>query len=144
MEINTAYMMQNLRKRFLTLFFDVPVTYLGLVLSLTVILFSIETPSYGYIILLGTGFILHLIFFFSLKKTITIRFIFKVLLDLAIGLGIVFIAGIWFEIVIVVFTVLYLLYYALMVTVSYQQLSFTSADTLKELNKRHNSTLKKK
>jgi hypothetical protein len=144
MDLDTNYLLQNLKKRILTLFFDIPVTYFGLVISLSILIFSIATPDYLFIILLSVGFVLHVIFLFSLKKKLTTRFIIKVVLDLGIGLGICLISGFWFEIVIVVLTILYLLYYATMVTVSYQQLSFTNQDTIDELNKRHKAKLPKK
>lgn len=138
MNIDYIYFRKQILYKLKTSFFDLPMTYVSYVLLL-VHLFNSDYASLYIPIALGIGVLIKLGQILSKKKSFKTPFIVVFILDLLIALGFLLVMKLWIIIVLSIFVILFILYGALLNTLTYSQLSFTSPDVLADLNKRHKS-----
>ncbi len=140
---DSAYFKKTLRKRATNLGLSIPSTYLAYLIILFSLLQIVEVTSIITWTVIGIGFFLKLGLHLWNKKAFSKTNILSYFIDSLFAYFILANTSYTWEIMIVFLVLLYLLYYAVLMTVSYSNLSFTSFETIKELQVRHTSTPKK-
>jgi len=139
---NFSYFFETLVGRLLYVAMNLPTIYTTLMTMFVLVIFGIEAMIIGYAAL-GVGLVLKFIFTISSKHKLLRNEWFTIGVDLVGGSLIVFIGGFVVEIIILSLTLLYLMYYSYVVTISFTKLGHTAEDILDDLRHRHNGQNKK-
>jgi hypothetical protein len=138
------YFLETLMQRILYIAMNLPATYTSL---LAVFIVWLIQPADGDIILYAAvvlGFILKIAFTMGSKHKQIVSEVFVIGIDLAFGLLIVLINGVIVEYTILIGTILYLLWYSYINTISYTRLGHNTEEILKDLKIRHEKKPPKK
>lgn len=144
MKFDYKYFLETLMQRILYIAMNLPATYTSL---LMVFIVWIIQPVNGEIILYAAvvlGFLLKIIFTLTSKHKQLVNEVFVIGIDLALGLLIVLLSGVVTEYIVLVLTILYLLWYSYITTISYTRLGHNTEELLKDLRIRHDKKPPKK
>lgn len=139
---NFSYFFETLVGRILYIAMNLPTTYTTLITMFIVLLFQIEQDIIGYLAI-GVGLILKLVFTISSKHKVLNQEWITIGIDLVGGILIVLLSGFVIEIIVISLTILYLMYYSYIMTISYTRLGHTAEDLLSDLRHRHDRQNKK-
>jgi hypothetical protein len=135
-KFNFTYFFETLVNRILHVAVSLPALYTTLLTVFLLVLFGIEEAWIGFAAL-GVGFTLKIVFTLSSKRRKLTSEWFVIAFDLAGGLLVVVLSGFVFEFIVLGLTVLYLVYYSYVTTISYTRLGHTAEDILHDLRHRH-------
>ena len=139
---NFTYFFETLIGRILYVAMNLPSIYTTLLTVFILLLLQLENTLIGFAAL-GVGVVLKLVFTLSMKNKNLKTEVFTIGVDVAGGLLVVLFAGYVFEFVVIGLTVLYLIYYSYVMTISYTRLGHTTAEILHDLQHRHERQNKK-
>lgn len=137
MTFDYKYFLETLMQRILTIAMNLPATYTSL---LSVFIVWLIQPTDGDIILyiaVVLGFVLKIVFTVTSKRKQFTSEVFVIGIDLAFGLLIVLMTGVVVEYIVFIGTILYLLWYSYITTISYTKLGHNTEELLKDLIHRH-------
>lgn len=132
-----TYFFETLVQQILKLAMNLPALYTSL---FTVLILVVIGQSDQMVILyaaLGLGFVLKLVFTITSKTKELKKEGITIVADIGAALGIVLVTGFVIEWVVVGLSVLYLLYYSYVMTISYTRLGHNTEELLKDLRHRH-------
>jgi hypothetical protein len=135
-KFNFSYFFETLVGRLLYIAMNLPTIYTTLITMFVILLLGIENDIIGYLAL-AVGLILKLVFTISSKHKVLQKEWITIGIDLIGGVLIVLLSGFVIEIIVIALTILYLMYYSYIVTISYTRLGHTAEDLLNDLKHRH-------
>ncbi len=140
---NWKYYVTSLFPSIKSAFVKLPTIYITIIVVYIITIFNISSTEYLLYGSLGLGISLKIMINLLLKTKISKPLMINVFIDILGGLGVILFTGFGIEISILILTLVYILYYSFIMTVSYSRLSFTTDSMLKDLQKRHNKTVKR-
>jgi hypothetical protein len=140
---NFTYFFDTLVERILFVASKFPTIYTTLITVIILLLFGITDNNilFGALIV---GAILKIVFTISSKQKTLRNEIITISFDILVGLSLIVLSGNVMMYIVVIISILYLFYYATIMTVSYSRLGSTSEQLLSELKKRNEKQFKNK
>jgi len=137
-----TYFFETLVQQIMSLASNFPATYLSLLTVVVLYFFNVDNMIILYAALVVGVVLKFTLIFTSKSKTIQSQG-FVIGVDLVAALLIVFLDGFIVEIVVLSLSVLYLIYYSYVMTISYTRLGHNTEELLHELRHRHEKQTKK-
>lgn len=141
-KFNVTYFFETIVQQLLSLAMNLPATYTSLITVFILLVVGVENMLILYAALV-VGVVLKLVFTLSSKTKKLQTEVFVIGIDLAIALLLVFLSSFIVEIVVISLSVLYLLYYSYVMTISYTRLGHNTEEILHDLRHRHEKENKK-
>jgi len=116
---------------------NIPVVYTAMLTVFILFVFGLEDNVIILVSSIIVGVALKLLFTITSKTKKVVSEIFTMIVDILLGIGVVYFAGLTVEIVVLSLSVLYLLYYSYAMTISYTRLGHTTEEMLRDLTHRH-------
>ncbi|QMS85083.1 hypothetical protein [Candidatus Xianfuyuplasma coldseepsis] len=135
-KFNSTYFFETIVQQLLTLAMNFPAMYTTLWTAIILWIVNVDNLLIVYAALV-VGVILKLVFTMTSKSKALKSEWFVIGVDLGIALLIVFINGFIIEIIVLVLSALYLLYYSYVMTISYTRLGHNTEEILHDLRHRH-------
>jgi|LGOV01.1.fsa_nt_gb hypothetical protein len=140
---NWKYYITTLIPSIKSVFVKLPAIYTTIIVVYIITIFNISSNEYLLYGSLGLGIFLKMMFKLSSKTKMSKSLMITMLSDVLVGLGVIIFTGFAIEISVLILTLVYVLYYSFIMTVSYSRLSLTTDSMLKDLQNRHDKTRKK-
>lgn len=138
-----TYFFETLVQRILMIAMNIPVVYTAMLSVFILSIFGLQDTMIILYAALGLGVVLKLVFTITSKTKKVQTEIITLVVDIGLGLVVVLLAGYTAEFIILGFSVLYLLYYSYVMTVSYTRLGHNTEEMLHDLRHRHEKQAKK-
>lgn len=138
-----TYFFETLVQRVLYIAMNIPVVYTTMWTVFILLLFNLQDQTIILYAALALGIILKLIFTITSKTKQLKTEVITLIVDTGLGLLVVLFAGFTVEIIVLALSVVYLLYYSYIMTISYTKLGHNTEDMLHDLRHRHERQNKK-
>lgn len=138
-----TYFFETLVQRVLMIAMNIPVVHTTMLSVFILSIFGLQDTMIILYAALALGVVLKLVFTITSKTKKVQTEIITLVVDIGLGLLVVLFAGYTFEFIILGLSVLYLLYYSYVMTVSYTRLGHNTEEILHDLRHRHEKQTRK-
>jgi len=138
-----TYFFETLVQRVLFIAMNIPVVYTTVLTVYILLIFNLQDTMIILYAALGLGVVLKLMFTITSKTKQLKTELITLVVDLGLGLLVILFTGFTYEIIVLSLSLLYLLYYSYVMTISYTRLGHNTEEMLRDLSHRHENQNKK-
>ena len=138
-----TYFFETLVQRVLFIAMNIPVVYTTVLTVYILLIFNLQDNMIILYAALGLGVVLKLMFTITSKTKKLKTELITLVVDLGLGLLVILFTGFTYEIIVLSLSLLYLLYYSYVMTISYTRLGHNTEEMLRDLSHRHENQNKK-
>jgi len=138
-----TYFFETLVQRVLFIAMNIPVVYTTVLTVYILLIFNLQDNMIILYAALGLGVVLKLMFTITSKTKQLKTELITLVVDLGLGLLVILFTGFTYEIIVLSLSLLYLLYYSYVMTISYTRLGHNTEEMLRDLSHRHENQNKK-